>query len=55
MKQSDLSGKLKHEFRCTTVRNMARAGVPRSMAMKITGHKTESVYRQYPIVSDADL
>jgi len=50
MKQSDLSGKLKHEFRRTTVRNMELAGVPRSVAMKITGHKTESVYRRYPIV-----
>lgn len=55
MKQSGLSGKLKHEFRRTTVRNMERAGVPRSVVMKITGHKTESVYRRYPIVSDADL
>jgi hypothetical protein len=37
------------------VRNLERAGVARSVAMKITGHKTESGYRRYAIVSDADL
>jgi hypothetical protein len=34
---------------------MERAGVPRSVAMKITGHRTESTYRRYAIVSPADL
>ena len=31
------------------------AGVSRSVAMKLTGHKTESVYRRYAIVSSGDL
>jgi hypothetical protein len=34
---------------------MEQRGVPRSVAMKLTGHKTESVYRRYAIVDSADL
>ena len=53
--KAQVPGRILHDFRRTAVRNLERAGVPRSVAMKLTGHKTESVYRRYAIVSDADL
>ena len=37
------------------VRNLERAGVPRSAAMKMVGHKTESIYRRYAIADESML
>ena len=34
---------------------MERRGVSRSVPMKLTGHKTEHVYKRYAIVSEQDL
>jgi integrase len=44
-----------HDFRRTAVRNLERAGVSRSAAMRLTGHKTESIYRRYAIVDSTML
>lgn len=48
-------GRIPHDFRRTAVRNLERSGVPRSTAMAMVGHQTESIYRRYAIVDAAML
>ena len=54
-KKAGVPGRLVHDLRRSAVRNLERANVPRSWATKLTGHKTEAVYRRYAIVSESDL
>ncbi|MBI2152859.1 MAG: site-specific integrase [Candidatus Rokubacteria bacterium] len=54
-KKAGVPGRIPHDFRRSAVRNMERAGVPRSVAMKLVGHKTEAIYRRYAIVDEAML
>ena len=47
--------RIPHDFRRTAVRKLERSGIPRSTAMKMVGHRTESIYRRYAIVTSKDL
>jgi hypothetical protein len=51
-KAAGYPGKLFHDFRRSAVRTLERSGVPRSTAMAMVGHKTESIYRRYAIVDE---
>ncbi len=54
-REAGLPGRLLHDFRRTAVRNLERAGVSRSAAMAMIGHRTESIYRRYSIVDETVL
>jgi len=51
----EYAGLIPHDFRRSAVRNLINAGVGQATAMRITGHRTLSVFERYNIVSTEQL
>jgi integrase len=54
-KSCSLPGLLIHDFRRSAIRNMMLSGAQQVEAMKISGHKTASVFQRYNIVDEAQI
>ncbi len=48
-------GLLPYDLRRSAIRNLIRAGVSQTVAMKISGHRTDSTFRRYDIASMDDV
>jgi Phage integrase family len=54
-KAAGLDGLLIHDLRRSAVKNLNDAGIPREIAKRFTGHKSDAVYARYSIESDESL
>jgi integrase len=48
-------GRVPHDLRRSRARALTRAGVPQSIAMRLLGHKTPSMFLRYDVAATEDL
>jgi len=48
-------GRTLHDFRRTCARDLIRSGVPETVAMTVTGHRTNATFKRYNITDGLDL
>ena len=55
MAAAGLQGLWFHDLRRSFVTRARRAGVPESVVMKMSGHRTRAVFERYNVVDTQDL
>lgn len=53
--KAGVPGRYVHDLRRSAVRRFEQRGISRSVAMQITGHLTESIYKRYAVTSAEDV
>jgi integrase len=53
--QAGIPGRVPHDLRRSRARALTRAHVPQSVAMRLLGHKTASMFLRYDVVAIEDL